>query len=666
MAEYYDLIIGVDLGHCETTADTLKGAGAYGAKTISLDLDENKNRECPTVILYAPDRVFIGRAAGGKPGSIAYFKAQPGLWDKSVSGHAKKQMMSDFLGELMGQMRRYNPDLFQSADKIMLLVGCPTSKSWLQPPERQQAYERLIQRATKATCVRVVPESRAALFTAFQMLTLAENTQAVTTKKIQTLNGAVVFDFGSSTADFTYMQLGKYLIERSWMLGASEIEKGMLRQILAENGLSMADVHPQEIGALTYRMREQKEKYYSDGGGDPYIIQISKLDENGDPIVTEKNGKQVTEKTSISYVLDDELMERVLNNTVFEVSENDVSLGKNSWPQHCERFFTAMKQLLDARSLPYENIILTGGASRMAFIRGLCESVFEKKVFVEANPSHSVSKGLCFLANAEQKMDEIYSSSYARVIHEADSTFESMLAQVAQDMSNEVFATIVRTLTELSKSGDTTVGIIKEKIETAIQKDLGEEVVSQKVKIAYVDWIGRCKAIIVNAANDATTQIFPDPISANCFRLSNDVNLIQIDKVMLNLEKVFQMDGAALASTALNVVASVIESVLVIVASCIHILLGIATWLACELSKEKIMENENRKISADTLKKIIGKFAQKNTKEQKDLTVEIRDRLRGAFQKELGEDNEKMKEILGRLVQSALNIVALREFEHCD
>lgn len=288
MAEYYDLIIGVDLGHCETTADTLKGAGAYGAKTISLDLDENKNRECPTVILYAPDRVFIGRAAGGKPGSIAYFKAQPGLWDKSVSGHAKKQMMSDFLGELMGQMRRYNPDLFQSADKIMLLVGCPTSKSWLQPPERQQAYERLIQRATKATCVRVVPESRAALFTAFQMLTLAENTQAVTTKKIQTLNGAVVFDFGSSTADFTYMQLGKYLIERSWMLGASEIEKGMLRQILAENGLSMADVHPQEIGALTYRMREQKEKYYSDGGGDPYIIQISKLDENGDPIVTEK------------------------------------------------------------------------------------------------------------------------------------------------------------------------------------------------------------------------------------------------------------------------------------------------------------------------------------------------------------------------------------------
>ncbi len=374
----------------------------------------------------------------------------------------------------------------------------------------------------------------------------------------------------------------------------------------------------------------------------------------------------MTEKTSISYVLDDELMERVLNNTVFEVSENDVSLGKNSWPQHCERFFTAMKQLLDARSLPYENIILTGGASRMAFIRGLCESVFEKKVFVEANPSHSVSKGLCFLANAEQKMDEIYSSSYARVIHEADSTFESMLAQVAQDMSNEVFATIVRTLTELSKSGDTTVGIIKEKIETAIQKDLGEEVVSQKVKIAYVDWIGRCKAIIVNAANDATTQIFPDPISANCFRLSNDVNLIQIDKVMLNLEKVFQMDGAALASTALNVVASVIESVLVIVASCIHILLGIATWLACELSKEKIMENENRKISADTLKKIIGKFAQKNTKEQKDLTVEIRDRLRGAFQKELGEDNEKMKEILGRLVQSALNLVALREFEHCD
>lgn len=666
MAEYYDLIIGVDLGHCETTADTLKGVGGSGAKTLSLDLDENKNRECPTVILYAPDRVFIGRAAGGKPGSIAYFKAQPSLWDKSISGHTRKEMMSDFLGELMNQMRRYNPDLFQSADKILLLVGCPTSKSWLQPPERKQAYERLIQRATKATCVRVVPESRAALFTAFQMLTLAESTQAVETKKIQTINGAVVFDFGSSTADFTYMQLGKHLVERSWTLGASEIEKGMLKEILAENGLSMANVHPQEIGALTYRMREQKEKYYSDGGGDPYIIQISKLDENGDPIVTEKNGKQVTAKTSISYILDDEMMERVLNNTVFEVSENDVSLGKNSWPQHCERFFTAMKQLLEARNLPYENIILTGGASRMAFIREFCESVFGKKVFVEANPSHSVSKGLCFLANAEQKMDEIYSNSYARVIHEADSAFESMLTQVAKDMSDEVFATIVAALTELSKGGDTTVGVIKERIEAAIQKDLSEDVVSQKVKTAYVDWIGQCKTIIIGAANDATTQIFPDPIAANCFRLPNEVNLLQIDKVMLNLEKVFQMDGAELASTVLNVVASIIESVLVIIATCINVLLGIATLVACEIFKDKLMENKKRKISVDTLKKIIAKFAQKNTDEQKDLTTKIRDRLRKAFQAELGEGNEKIKEILGRSVQSALDIVALREFEHCD
>lgn len=666
MAEYYDLIIGVDLGHCETTADTLKGVGGSGAKTLSLDLDENKNRECPTVILYAPDRVFIGRAAGGKPGSIAYFKAQPSLWDKSISGHTRKDMMSDFLGELMNQMRRYNPDLFQSADKILLLVGCPTSKSWLQPPERKQAYERLIQRATKATCVRVVPESRAALFTAFQMLTLAESTQAVETKKIQTINGAVVFDFGSSTADFTYMQLGKYLIERSWTLGASEIEKGMLKEILAENGLSIANVHPQEIGALTYRMREQKEKYYSDGGGDPYIIQISKLDENGDPIVTEKNGKQVTAKTSISYILDDEMMERVLNNTVFEVSEDDVSLGKNSWPQHCERFFTAMKQLLEARNLPYENIILTGGASRMAFIRELCESVFGKKVFVEANPSHSVSKGLCFLANAEQKMDEIYSNSYARVIHEADSAFELMLAQVAKDMSDEVFATIVAALTELSKGGDTTVGEIKEKIETAIQKDLSEDVVSQKVKSAYVDWIGQCKTIIIGAANDATIQIFPDPIAANCFRLPNEVNLLQIDKVMLNLEKVFQMDGSELASTVLNVVTSIIESVLVIIATCINVLLGIATLVVCEIFKDKIMEDKKRKINLDTLKKIIAKFAQKNTDEQKDLTNKIRNRLRKAFQAELGEGNEKIKEILGRSVQSALDVVALREFEHCD
>ena len=666
MAEYYDLTIGVDFGHGEAAGDAQKGVETSVTKLVSLDLDENKHRECPTVILYAPDRVQIGRAAGGKPGSIAYFKAQPSLWDKSISGHTKKQMMSDFLSTLITQMRRYNPDLFQNAEKILLLVGCPSSKSWLQPPERRQAYEQLIQKATGVTCVRVVPESRAALFTAFQMLTLAENTQKVTTAKIQTQNGAIIFDFGSSTADFTFMQLGKYLIERSWTLGASEIEKGMLKEILSENGLSLANVHQQEIGALTYRMREQKEKYYSDGGGDPYIIQISKLDENGDPIVTEKNGKQVTAKVSISYELDDEMMERVIQNTTFEVSENDVNLGKYSWPQHCERFFTAMKQLLDARSLPYENIILTGGASRMTFIRELCEKVFGKKVFVEANPSHSVSKGLCYLGNAEQKMDEIYSNSNARVVRESEAAMETMMAGVSKKMSAEMFEIVRNALTGLLKGDGTTVGEIRDTVQAAIKKNMTEKVVSKEVKSAYSDWIDQCKSIIIAAANDATMQIFPDPITASCFRLSDDVKLIEIDNIKPNLEKVFQLDSTALTNTVLKVTTAIIKSVLVIIAFWINPLLAAVVYIALEFVEDWFMKNSSRKINASMLKKVIAKFSEKDSDEQKKMAGEIQDRLREAFQVELGKGNEKLKEILGKSLQSALNVVALREFEHCD
>lgn len=673
MNEEYDVVIGWDFGDGENAADVYR---REQKRSTELQLDLQKNRQIPTVILYCDGEIKIGSAAGRKPEAIAYFKARPDRWDSSIAGHRKKDIMFDFFKTMMSDIRRFNPDFVREGDRIRLYVGCPSSRSWLFPQDRLRAYEQLISKATGIKHVVVVPESRAALYSAFSMLAAqtdrndAEQQEtparsgAAGPKQVNTTHGAIIFDFGSSTADFTYMKLGKYLIERSWTLGASEIEKGMLKAILRDNGITPGDVWEQEISRLTYDLREKKERYFSEGTAEKTSLTITALDGNGDPVVIRRNEKNINQVRFLEYYLDDDFMDEITKEYRFPVEENDNSLGEHSWVEHCERFFRSMKQMLDRKNLPYETIVLSGGACRMAFIKTLCESVFGREVILEINPSHSVSKGLCFLGKTDLNYADIVEESCKEVVQLSDRAFEEMLDTCSDSLAEKAYGCVRETLAGVASGPNITIGDLETRISVDLKACMTNELVTKKILQPYGKWIGECKEAIVTAANNATQKIYPDSITAGFFKLSGEDDYSFMSDLEINIDGATVLQGFDLAAVATKIISTVIKLMLIVIACIINLLLGLIVAVVYELVEDWFLSNKSRVLYKADRKTVYKKFMNREPKEKKKIAADIRKSLGEALNKTLGESNAGHNEHLSEATRTALGVISLRTFEH--
>ena len=278
------ITIGIDFGHGEVAAHYMASNGISPCRLS----EDNSERALISAIGYQEDgTVKIGRAALNCSECYSYFKASPAEWDSPMSGdpkcRTKKQLMEDYLHQLMKQILELNPELQellrqaendvslsenrdfslmkhflefmrQSKDRVLLLVGCPASEEWMHENYRK-AYEALISRATGIYIqnVRVVPESRAAIFSAFIL-----NKDVV----IDTTKGVMVFDFGSLTADCTYLLLGRKQEEHSWTLGAGRIEQNLTD--IALRRLDMSQFFSEDIRRMPLWTRSDKEAYFND------------------------------------------------------------------------------------------------------------------------------------------------------------------------------------------------------------------------------------------------------------------------------------------------------------------------------------------------------------------------------------------------------------------
>lgn len=102
-------------------------------------------------------------------------------------------------------------DMHWKKEEVLLVVGCPASVIW-KGKERRREYEELISETTGISNVMVTEESRAAVYSLFEI----DNLSA----KINLQAGVLVLDFGSSTADATYVLPGKKAIHISWGTGS--------------------------------------------------------------------------------------------------------------------------------------------------------------------------------------------------------------------------------------------------------------------------------------------------------------------------------------------------------------------------------------------------------------------------------------------------------------
>lgn len=363
-------VVGIDLGHGETSAAYAeigwdKSLGQL-ASVRDIDLARGDKYVIPSAIAFESNgSVSIGSNAFENPDSELHvcFKKRP----VTLQGESEK-LMINFMREVYTLIREVTGATLTDDNHVVYIA---TPSAW--DAATQNLYGQMAREAG-LPIAGVTWESRAAFI----------NAQSSVDSGLPQFvdKGAVVFDMGSSTLDFTYisqdlLRNNQRPIDFGYDCGASKVEQIMYRRIKEDNDVveEFEAKYPKAIDKLLFEMRKAKEAYYRKK---PHAVRISidfynlvgdtDLDVIRDWYKDNELDKYLTEK---GYV--DEIRKAMIN-----FKENHIH-GK---PIHAAFF--------------------TGGASRMDFLGSLVEEVWGvKHVFRDQNPSLTISQGVAEAARSD-------------------------------------------------------------------------------------------------------------------------------------------------------------------------------------------------------------------------------------------------------------------------
>ena len=376
----HEYVVGIDFGHGETSAAICliewdKKAGVRLNTATDIDLNRAAREK---VITSSISRVvnkdgklklYIGKEAFEKVSDNAgirlCFKQKP----ESLNGEAES-LMIDF-------MRAVYQRIFENCDALteknhVVYIARPSG--W----QDESAKELYRQMAIEAglPLAGLTSESRAAIYYAKNQMGFANEIS----------KGAIVFDLGSSTLDFTYLSSDNKPIDMGYDIGASKIDYAILKdKILANDEIAdFVSKHPKYHDALLFRARRFKETAY---GRDPESRTIETISLAS--IIPESDN------------CCDEYLDTSCNIRVKNLAElNDCieeSIHYISEMRHATLDFK--ENVIKGRKV--NGVFMTGGASRMNFIRPMVAEVFglsESKVKIdEDNPSLTISRGIAML-----------------------------------------------------------------------------------------------------------------------------------------------------------------------------------------------------------------------------------------------------------------------------
>lgn len=389
----HQYIIGIDFGHGETSAaicelEWNKSAGTSEQKFSDIDMDRSaKKKVIVSVICKKPDGGYHIADAAFHPNNLVEnsqlsvcFKQAP----QQIDGE-RETLMIAYMKTVYERILE-NKECLKEGNHIVYIAR---PSGWVEE-ETKELYRKMAIQAG-IPLGGLTSESRAAIFYA-----MSPN---VGFSKIVT-QGAIVFDLGSSTLDFTYLSDNiEKPIDYGYDLGASIIERTIYEELLLpiDKVDSFLEKYPFYSNALLFKARQIKEEAYS----------------KNDP----------TLKTSVPFSLgsimndeyeDYEDYENVSKNIRFKNLDalNELIESKTSY---LSRMKNAMIDYRDnhIHGKKVHGVFLTGGASRMNFIIPLITEVFnlpESQVKIDGdNPSLTISRGIASLGAADAATDVLVS-----------------------------------------------------------------------------------------------------------------------------------------------------------------------------------------------------------------------------------------------------------------
>lgn len=684
--------IGIDLGHCETTAAYPRAVGADGISHEVLRLAvQGKDQVISTQIIltYAqmekladalrPDYQLLRtlgdiRIGSGLPAYVedgekfAYFKVPPSQFDKPIGdkrsqavGLTHGKVMACFVYALVNNILKYNVGDLSDYDRadVDLLVGCPTTEDWTKE-ETQRAYAELVQRATQVHAVHIVPESRAAMFSS------VESKQ----QTVSAIEGAVVFDFGSSTADCTYMLLGRRVEEFSWELGASKIEETMMRYAYRKAVEEHGPFTPDEKSLVETAdlMRTNKESYYNGSFGQ----------KKGQTVYCDFVDAADGSEQGAKVRVDDEFMDEVTNRMSMGILCDSTTEKAGTWRGLCREFFLEAKSRIGSASYtvtedgkekrvscPIGTVVLTGGASKMNFIYELCKEVFlDAAILREQNPSHTVSNGLGWVAVSDENVERCRQEAREELAANPECGVEALRVGLS-DALFERICTIVEERTRAWAERPEENLPLRELQDDLRAYTAGDEAKDELERICR-ERLGSWKAELSKAMEGAVNRqvdrlyseevarglMIPDDVWEQLQSEGLSVGMIDVGKL---LEK-FDVSGLAakVGTIALHAVAWAVALALAIETGgwSLIVLTALELFGGAEISDTDLDKPRKKKVRLDVANKVGAEL--KKNKNKKALLK--------AFDEDLKEQTAGYADVVDGALTAAFEVVTLKRF----
>lgn len=373
-----EYIIGIDLGHGETSAALCPTEWDKPIEqlTPAKDLDMGGNKKVlPSAITilengdaYIGDRAF--RSDILKKASVnVCFKQAP----KDINGE-KEKLMIRFMKEVYRTIIENNSATLHDGNHKVYIA---TPSGW--DTKEQELY---LQMASKAglPIAGVTKESRAAFVRAQADVTsgLGRNIS----------KGAIVFDMGSSTLDFTYLNQsqGSELIDNGYNCGASAIEKVILHNLeeTSEVVRAFEKKYPKLKDRLQFEARTVKEQVYFDPTAKvKKFVNFEELIDDDDEFEDER--------FKLAFVPGE--LNNILESAGYIKEVEDAMIDfKNNY----------------INGAPIYGVFLTGGASRMDIIKPLIAKVWnvsEDSIYRDQDPSLTISQGVAEVARIDLRTE---------------------------------------------------------------------------------------------------------------------------------------------------------------------------------------------------------------------------------------------------------------------
>lgn len=467
-------IIGFDLGHGES-AVTIATTWALTEPQV---LDVQGRKSMITAVALHPSRgVLIGEDAYTA-------KNLQNLRIRFKSAHLDQPAVREpirLFAEKIYRILTADGKIKGSGDSHFI-VGCPSGWN----AEIRTNYALLLKEAGMNP-VTVMAESRAAFLN-------AKEAGDLSVKEEQLAGSVLIIDVGSSTTDFTAVQsLKEYPID----FGQNELGAGLIDVAILERTLHahkdrpeltrLFNQFPHLKAKCELKCRKVKEMYFSN-----------------EEKYTEEPAKDVelieAEKDILFQVkIDQREMKDI-------IAASMPGLNKQSWQEAFQEALLIARER--TRNNPPQLVLLTGGASRMGFIRTMTEAVFpEARVLLGAEPEFAIAKGLAWAGRIDHKTkafrDEVdamlQSEQVAGIVRgKLPDLLSALSATLAQNLTNEF---VIPAFSDWQKGQIKTLAALEPMVESRLETWLASPVGKEVLALPVMQWFDSLKPQIERLTN---------------------------------------------------------------------------------------------------------------------------------------------------------------------